>query len=109
MLLAGCSGEHQYIEMSKLEKRRTGGNYRSVGAAAAVPQTPSRVVRGRVADSTILTSVRMAGVAGLCPPEDVPAAAMHLQGTFYILKKRCKVTLTEQCISWIPEGSPECE
>lgn len=33
---------------------------------------------------------------------------MHLQGTFYILKKRCKVTLTDECISWVPEGSPEC-
>lgn len=42
------------------------------------------------------------------PTEGVPAATMHLQGSFYILKKRCKVTLTEQCITWIPEGSPEC-
>nr|XP_045600791.1 ceramide kinase-like isoform X2 [Procambarus clarkii] len=37
-----------------------------------------------------------------------PAARMHLQGNFYILKKRCKVTLTDDGISWVPEGSPEC-
>ncbi|XP_068224473.1 ceramide kinase [Palaemon carinicauda] len=32
---------------------------------------------------------------------------MHLQGTFYILNKRCKVTLTDDGISWEPEGTPD--
>ncbi|XP_071528378.1 ceramide kinase [Panulirus ornatus] len=36
------------------------------------------------------------------------SAGMHMQGTFYILKKRCKVTLTDNGLSWEPEGSPEC-
>ncbi|XP_042213687.1 ceramide kinase-like [Homarus americanus] len=38
----------------------------------------------------------------------VSTANMHLQGSFYILKKRCKVTLTHDGISWVPEGNPEC-
>lgn len=33
--------------------------------------------------------------------------SMHLQGTFYILNKRCKVTLTDEGISWEPEGTPD--
>lgn len=38
-----------------------------------------------------------------------PTSTMHMQGTFYILKKRCKVILTDNGISWEPEGSPECK
>ncbi|KAK3862569.1 hypothetical protein Pcinc_031583 [Petrolisthes cinctipes] len=33
---------------------------------------------------------------------------MHLQGNFQIFKKRCKVTLTDECLTWLPEEKPEC-
>lgn len=35
------------------------------------------------------------------------SGVMHLQGNFYILGKRCKVTLTDLGISWEPEGTPD--
>ncbi|CAL4059508.1 unnamed protein product, partial [Meganyctiphanes norvegica] len=38
---------------------------------------------------------------------DAYGGGMHLQGTFYILRKRCKVTLTDLGISWEPEGTPD--